>query len=297
MVTSVDGNSRNVVKKTSSGIESGNGSNLKYGSSDDNNSVDTSNSLTGTSQHERQEKRNRRRAQKRQERNQRKQRVAKELGSSNRPFSIIWTVLTVGVVLSFVDVIYIMKHIDSDPSSPATFHQQQQQHQQSIAPFVENQKAQHEGIDGSNNNNNNKNEKNPYLDVKARLAAKGPIIDLITEAGISFDPVEDADLLDELPDWDEVVKMYGAKPVIHGINEGNCQKFQQHSDRGEHLLGTAGTFNSGTNLMAELLIHNCMMPERMKKYGSKNRGIRWQVSLLCNIFDLIVVAPKVANSR
>ena len=282
MVSSIDGNSRSVVKRTSSGIESGNGSTSLYYGSSDNNSVDTSNSLTGTSQHERQEKRNRRRVQKRQERNQRKQRAAKELGSSSsQTFSLLWTVLAVGVVLSFVDVIYIMKHIDSDPSSPATIHQQQQQlkQQQSLASFVENQKAQHEGLDKSNSNSNNKkNEKNPYLDLKARLAAKGPIIDLITEAGISFDPVEDADLLDELPDWDDVVQMYGAKPIIHGINEGNCQRFQQHSDAGEHLVGTAGTFNSGTNLMAELLIHNCMMPERMKKYGSKNRGIRWQVS-------------------
>jgi hypothetical protein len=113
--------------------------------------------------------------------------------------------------------------------------------------------------------------------VTAMLKAKGPIINLIREAGIDFDPVEDADLLEELPDWDDVVTMYGDKPVLYGINEKNCERFQQHSDPGEHLVGVAGTFNTGTNLMAELLIHNCMMPERMKKYGRKNVGIRWQV--------------------
>lgn len=38
-----------------------------------------------------------------------------------------------------------------------------------------------------------------------------------------------------------------------------------------------GTFNSGTNLMAELLIHNCHMQKRMDRFGHKNRGVRWQV--------------------
>jgi hypothetical protein len=205
------------------------------------------------------------------ERNQRKKDFsASSTSSSGQPFSIVWTILTVGVVLSFVDVIYIMKHIDSNSSSPATI-QQQPQHNQAISSFVENQQAKLDknSIDGS------KNEKK--MNLSERLAAKGPIIDLITEAGITFDPFEDADLLDELPDWEEVVKMYGPEPVIYGINEGHCQRFQEHSELGEHLVGVAGTFNSGTNLMAELLIHNCVMPERQKKYGMTNRGIRWQV--------------------
>jgi hypothetical protein len=49
------------------------------------------------------------------------------------------------------------------------------------------------------------------------------------------------------------------------------------SEPAEHFLGVAGTFNSGTNLMAELLIHNCEMTARMEKYGEENKGIRWQV--------------------
>jgi hypothetical protein len=29
--------------------------------------------------------------------------------------------------------------------------------------------------------------------------------------------------------------------------------------------------------MAELLTHNCIMPDRMKKHGKTSKGIRWQV--------------------
>ena len=114
-------------------------------------------------------------------------------------------------------------------------------------------------------------------DVSAMLQAKEPILKLIREAGVSYDPEEDLDLLQELPDWDDVVTMYGPEPIMYGMTEENCKRFQEHSDPGEHFIGVAGTFNSGTNLMAELLTHNCIMPERMKKYGKENRGVRWQV--------------------
>jgi hypothetical protein len=57
-----------------------------------------------------------------------------------------------------------------------------------------------------------------------------------------------------------------------------CEAFQQQrGDAADHFVGTAGTFNSGTNLMSELMIHNCQMTARMKKYGKVNKGIRWQV--------------------
>jgi len=110
-----------------------------------------------------------------------------------------------------------------------------------------------------------------------RTIGREPILKIIKDAGISFDPVKDADLIAELPLWKDVVELYGPEPVIYGMNEGNCQRFQEHSEKAEHFIGTAGTFNSGTNLMSELLIANCMMPARMKKYGNKSRGIRWQV--------------------
>jgi hypothetical protein len=69
--------------------------------------------------------------------------------------------------------------------------------------------------------------------------------------------------------------LYGPEPVIHGLN--TCASFRDSSDPADHFLGVAGTFNSGTNLLSELLIHNCHMTARMAKYGPINEGIRWQV--------------------
>lgn len=211
------------------------------------------------SQHERQERRNQRRAKRKMERTQKRQRLLQETASRG-PYSMVFVTLAIGVVLSLIDALFIMKHLErtnsamsSSSSSSANLHHDQQQLSEKKKTVLSD------------------------ANITALLKAKGPILDLIREADISFDPVEDADLLEELPDWDDVVRMYGDKPVLYGINEGNCERFRQHSDPGDHLLGVAGTFNSGTNLMAELLIHNCMMPERMKKHGHKQVGIRWQV--------------------
>ena len=202
-------------------------------------------------------------------------------------------ILMFGVVLSFLDVLYIIKHLDesSTPITPAEI----------TTPVRldenENKYNVHKASlpKKSNNNNNNSNaassktkqQQKPRNDKHNKKAAihggvdpladRAQIISLITDAGIEFDPVEDADLLKELPTWSEVVEIYGPEPVFYGMTEGNCERFREHSARSEHFLGTAGTFNSGTNLLSELLIKNCANMDRMKKHGSASRGIRWQV--------------------
>jgi hypothetical protein len=103
---------------------------------------------------------------------------------------------------------------------------------------------------------------------------KGPILLLLKEAGIDLDDLEQT-VIDSLPLWSTVVKLYGDKPRIVGLD--TCEAFQATGDPADHFLGVAGTFNTGTNLMSELFIANCHMPARMAKYGKVNRGIRWQV--------------------
>ena len=194
-------------------------------------------------------------------------------GEKIKIFSPVVVVLLIGILLSLLDVFYIMKHLDESSSTD----------EEVIPTTTSLAEIQSQSIDNShdedNNSNNRKNE-NKNIDSNNPIAGREEIIKIITDAGISFDPVEDADLIEELPLWSEVTEMYGTKPVLHGFNEGNCQRFQASSDPGEHFLGTAGTFNTGTNLMSELLISNCMMPERMKKYGHTSRGVRWQVSFM-----------------
>lgn len=185
-----------------------------------------------------------------------------------KTFSPVVFVLLFGVLLSFLDVLYIMKHLESSPSEVI-----------STVTLEEIQSRSGGGDNRHDKTNNGKTSRENTVDRNNPLAGREKIIKIITDAGISFDPVEDADLINELPLWSEVTGMYGENPILHGLNEGNCKRFQAHSEQGEHLLGTAGAFNSGTNLLSELLIANCIMPERMKKYGQKSRGIRWQVSI------------------
>ena len=206
-------------------------------------------------------------------------------GEKIKIFSPVVVVLLIGILLSLLDVFYIMKHLDESSSTDDV-----------IPTTTSLAEIQSQSVDNSHdeddNNSNNRNNKKKNIDSNNPIAGREEIIKIITDAGISFDPVEDADLIEELPLWSEVTEMYGTKPVLHGFNEGNCQRFQASSDPGEHFLGTAGTFNTGTNLMSELLISNCMMPERMKKYGHTSRGVRWQVSFMIDSirFNLILVA-------
>ena len=101
---------------------------------------------------------------------------------------------------------------------------------------------------------------------------KEPLLQILRDAQITMTP----DIIASLPKWTDVTALYGENPVVYGLDQ--CEVFQhQVTDPAEHFLAAAGTFNTGTNLLAELLIHNCHLPARMKKYGVKNRGVRWQV--------------------
>jgi hypothetical protein len=100
---------------------------------------------------------------------------------------------------------------------------------------------------------------------------KEPILKLLQEAvgEVSVDP----ETVRRLPTVKQVADLYGRAPVVLGLE--TCAQFQAHGDPTEHFVSTAGTFNTGTNLMAELLIANCVLPARMQKYQTK--GVRWQV--------------------
>ena len=79
---------------------------------------------------------------------------------------------------------------------------------------------------------------------------------------------------------EEIIKLYG--PEVHslGLNPATsptqisetCKAWQESvPNEKDRLLGVAGMFNSGTNLLSTLLMSNCKLPKA--KYG----GIEWQV--------------------
>jgi hypothetical protein len=161
--------------------------------------------------------------------------------------SVLWSMLLIGLLLCLADVAYILRYVDSRNDAatgmvPPPFHVR---------------------------------AKLKRLPSPGRLQlrkGKERVLQIIEDAGLGY---VDDETLEELPTWQQIVDLYGPEPLIYGLEQ--CEVFQKHSPAFEHFVSTAGTFNSGTNLMSELLIANCHMEERMKVLGKNQRGIRWQV--------------------
>mmetsp|Transcript_18259 Transcript_18259/g.37660 ORF Transcript_18259/g.37660 Transcript_18259/m.37660 type:complete len:468 (+) Transcript_18259:78-1481(+) len=106
---------------------------------------------------------------------------------------------------------------------------------------------------------------------------KGPILEILTQAGIRIENEDDLDqeTLDRLPTWTQVQKLYGTEPKIYGLER--CEEFRNAIEPTTRFFAMAGTFNTGTNLIHDLMRLNCQITERMEVYGEKSKGIRWQV--------------------
>jgi hypothetical protein len=170
-----------------------------------------------------------------------------DLSAEQEQGSVLWTILLIGLILCLADVAYILSYVDAQEGGaagiiPPPFH---------VDAIL---------------------ERLPSPGRASLKRGKERVLKIIQDAGIGY---VDDETLEELPLWQQVVDLYGPDPVVYGLDQ--CRVFQQHSPTFEHFVSTAGTFNSGTNLMAELLIANCHMEDRMKKLGDKQRGVRWQV--------------------
>lgn len=86
-----------------------------------------------------------------------------------------------------------------------------------------------------------------------------------------------------LPSRKTITELYGAdSPVILGLE--TCAAFRDTIPAVQRMLGPAGIFSTGTNLLTHLLKRNCYIPERLQYYSNENRtvtkeqlGMRWQV--------------------
>lgn len=106
------------------------------------------------------------------------------------------------------------------------------------------------------------------------LDDKGQILKILRQAGMDMDDF-DQETLDSLPTWTQVQNLYGTAPRLLGLEK--CKEFRDSTDPTVRFFGVAGTFNTGTNLVAQIMSDNCQITERMAVYGSKSTGIRWQV--------------------
>ena len=102
---------------------------------------------------------------------------------------------------------------------------------------------------------------------------KTPLVAILLQSGMKESEITD-DVLSQLPTWSSVTSLIGRAPRIYGLE--SCQRFQEEINPWERIIAPAGAFNSGTNLMAELLIANCVNEARAEKFGFGNNGVRWE---------------------
>ena len=98
------------------------------------------------------------------------------------------------------------------------------------------------------------------------------ILKILQAAGVEIDE----ELANILPTWEDVVSMYGSKPIISGLE--TCPEYRAQVKPEDRMTGPAGMFNTGTNLLYELLKANCVIEEaRLKpRREPKHNGMRWQ---------------------
>lgn len=176
----------------------------------------------------------------------------------------MWLFLVAGLVFCLAEVLYILKFVSDDRHVNSFKYNNNNNNNVMIPP------------QSASNGDGWKTRPVQQLgsDWPETETGQEPIVRLLKEATGTDDI--DPEILSRIPAAEDVAALYGRAPVVLGLE--TCQRFQQETgDPAEHFVSTAGSFNSGTNLMAELLIANCHIPERVKKYGESSRGVRWQV--------------------
>ena len=99
------------------------------------------------------------------------------------------------------------------------------------------------------------------------------IVNILTAANIQLDE----ELAHQLPKWEDIVSMYGDKPIIYGLD--TCQEYRDTFKPEDRMLGPAGIFNTGTNLLFELMKANCNIKEARNSKTHrepKRNGMRFQ---------------------
>lgn len=106
--------------------------------------------------------------------------------------------------------------------------------------------------------NNNENSKDGDKDGKER------VVQILQEATIQVN----TSMRERLPTWEQVTRIVGEHPIIVYNNaESSCAAFRQRVPAVQRMLGSAGMFSTGTNLVTTLLKNNCQIPERVELYG------------------------------
>mmetsp|Transcript_18430 Transcript_18430/g.33836 ORF Transcript_18430/g.33836 Transcript_18430/m.33836 type:complete len:491 (-) Transcript_18430:98-1570(-) len=87
----------------------------------------------------------------------------------------------------------------------------------------------------------------------------------------------DKETSSQLPTWENVISQYGEKPIIYGLE--TCEPYRNSVKPEDRMIGPAGIFNTGTNLLFQLMKENCDIKEAIHSQSHKEpkrNGVRWQ---------------------
>jgi hypothetical protein len=114
------------------------------------------------------------------------------------------------------------------------------------------------------------------------LIDRRPILDVLHRFGLNVTlPV-----LQRLPTWSQVVRLYGDQPVVWEPNEidvagkgsttssSSCAAFRQRVAVQHRYVGVAGQMNTGTNALSKYLTQNIYLAGQL---DTKTRGVLWTV--------------------
>jgi hypothetical protein len=102
-------------------------------------------------------------------------------------------------------------------------------------------------------------EANPFKFAKDD-PERAPILRILEQGGYNLNTksIFNDETLALLPKWSKVQQLYGP-PKIIGLEK--CKEFQLKTPLKDQTMGIAGMFNSGTNLLTDLLTINCINKE------------------------------------
>jgi len=151
--------------------------------------------------------------------------------------------------------------------------QDHQQHPHEDTPAIMNNNS---NIDQSNGTGDGADEADNNIDDNN----KDRIINILKAAGTEITP----EIIASIPTWGEVKSLYGDKPKILGLEQ--CSRFQLEIPEEDAYIGPTGLFNTGTNLLADLLQQNCKLPKRKwdrREHPAEKMPFRMQSGMLYQV--------------
>jgi hypothetical protein len=118
-------------------------------------------------------------------------------------------------------------------------------------------------------NHHKSNKLAAEMDSDAEMSVE-KTVQVLAHLGISRSTIEEEDVK-QLPPWSQIVSNYGSEPIIYGLER--CQAYRETVPIEKRMVGPAGLFSTGTNVLHRLLINNCSPPPEIRE----KKFFPWQV--------------------